>query len=286
MTSMTETTHGLWGATAIAAPKTAALLEDQETDVAVIGAGFTGLVAALVLRSEGRDVAVLDSGEIGQGCSGRNGGQVNPGWKMDLNEIASHYGRNDAANALTLAKSAVPDLSKLIQGEALDCEFVENGYVQGATGHRGLASINQRAAQWVAHGIEAEILSRQAGADLLGTEAYDGVLLHSQGGNLHPLSYARALARVGLARGAAVYTQTRALDISAAPSGGFAIQTASAVLRARAVIIATNGYTGNLWPGLAQTVVPVASSLSSTAPLPAEIAASILPGRHCRTPRL
>lgn len=280
MTSMTETTHGLWGATAIAAPKTNALLEDQETDVAVIGAGFTGLVAALVLRSEGRDVAVLDSGEIGQGCSGRNGGQVNPGWKMDLNEIASHYGRNDAANALTLAKSAVPDLSKLIQGEALDCEFVENGYVQGATGHRGLASINQRAAQWVAHGIEAEILSRQAGADLLGTEAYDGVLLHSQGGNLHPLSYARALARVGLARGAAVYTQTRALDISAAPSGGFAIQTASAVLRARAVIIATNGYTGNLWPGLAQTVVPVASSLSSTAPLPTEIAASILPGRH------
>ena len=54
MTSMTETTHGLWGATAIAAPKTAALLEDQETDVAVIGAGFTGLVAALVLRSRSR----------------------------------------------------------------------------------------------------------------------------------------------------------------------------------------------------------------------------------------
>lgn len=279
MTSMTTTTHGLWGATAVAGPQTPLLADRHETEVAIIGAGFTGLSAALALRGAGREVAVLEGGEIGQGCSGRNGGQVNPGWKMDLSEIIEHYGKDHAANALELAKTAVPALSALIRAESLDCAFIENGYVQGAIGVRGLASIKQRAAQWVEHGIEAEVLSRSAGEALLGTRAYDGVLLHAQGGNLHPLSYAQELARVVLARGGAVFTHSRALEVST-EAEGFCIRTRNGTLRAKKLVLATNGYTDGLWPGLARAVVPVASSLSSTEPLPAAVAHAILPGRH------
>lgn len=265
MTALAPNTHGLWGDTAVSAPTTAPLTHDHDTEIAIIGAGFTGLRAALELRAEGRDVAVLDSGEIGQGCSGRNGGQVNPGWKMDLHEITAHYGRDHAHRALELAKSTVPALSALINGEGLQCAFIENGYVQGAVGQRGMAAINQRAAQWVEHGIDAEILSAKAGQDLLGTEAYDGVMLHAQGGNLHPLSYARELGRVVIERGGQIFTGSRATTIGQTEQG-FTVTTQGGCLRARKVIIATNGYTDQLWQGLAQAVVPVASSLSATAP--------------------
>lgn len=279
METLAKNSHGLWAATAVEAPATAPLKHDHETDVAVIGAGFTGLNAALALRAAGRDVAVIDRGEIGQGCSGRNGGQVNPGWKMDLAEIAEHYGRDHAKGALDLAKAAVPALSSLIRSEGLRCEFIENGYVQGAIGARGLASINQRASQWVEHGIEAEILSRQASADLLGTDAYDGVMLHSQGGNLHPLSYARELGRLVMEHGGAIFTGTRALWVTEGDDQ-YAVVTEGGTVYAKSLLFATNGYTDRLWPGLAQAVVPVASSLSSTAPLPEKVAEAILPGRH------
>ena len=279
METLAKNSHGLWAATAVEAPETRPLQQDHETDVAVIGAGFTGLNAALALRAAGRDVTVLDGGEIGQGCSGRNGGQVNPGWKMDLSDIANHYGRNHAGAALDLAKSAVPALSSLIRNEGLRCEFIENGYVQGAIGAQGLASINQRASQWMEHGIEAEVLSGPASAALLGTDAYEGVMLHSQGGNLHPLSYARELGRLVIEHGGTIFTGSRALWVTEGDDQ-FAVVTDGGTLYAKTILLATNGYTDLLWPGLAQAVVPVASALSSTAPLSPEVAAAILPGRH------
>ena len=279
METLAKNSHGLWAATAIEAPETRPLKHDHETDVAIIGAGFTGLNAALALRAAGRDVTMLDAGEIGQGCSGRNGGQVNPGWKMDLGEISSHYGRDYAEHALNLAKSAVPALSSLIRGEGLRCEFIENGYVQGAVGEKGVASINQRAAQWVEQGISAEILSPQASADLLGTEAYDGVMLHSQGGNLHPLSYARELGRLVIEHGGAIFTGSRALWVTEGDDQ-LAVVTDGGTLYAKSLLLATNGYTDLLWPGLSQSVVSVASALSATAPLSPEKAEAILPGRH------
>ena len=127
-----------------------------------------------------------------------------------------------------------------------------------------MASINQRASQWAEHGIDAEILSAKAGQDLLGTDAYDGVMLHAQGGNLHPLSYARELGRVVLERGGAIFTGSQAKQIRQTAQG-FTITTQDGHLRARKIILATNGYTDRLWDGLVQAVVPVASSLSATA---------------------
>ena len=79
-THIHPTAHGLWADTAQTAPATASLNGSFTTEIAVVGAGFTGLSAALHLASAGREVAVIDTGDVGQGCSGRNGGQVNPGW--------------------------------------------------------------------------------------------------------------------------------------------------------------------------------------------------------------
>lgn len=76
---MTPRSHGLWGATAVSAPETVTLRGSAQAEIAIIGAGFTGLSAALHLTAQGHEVAVIDAGAIGQGCSGRNGGQVNPG---------------------------------------------------------------------------------------------------------------------------------------------------------------------------------------------------------------
>ena len=295
--------HGLWADTARPAPSTAALEGPRETEIAIVGAGFTGLSAALHLLGEGRgsgpEVVVIDAGDIGQGCSGRNGGQVNPGWKLDLSGIARYYGasgsgqnggsqnggsqngggQDAATRAVGVALQAVPYLSSLIRSEGIDCDFIENGYVQGAIGRRGLASIEKRTAEWRGFGIEAEVLSAGQAQSLLGTDAYDGVMQHSQGGNLQPLSYARGLARAVLDKGGAIFTHSPALSARRA-AATWVIDTPKGQIHARQILIATNGYTDGFWPGLQQAVVPVASALSATEGLPPEVAARILPGLH------
>ena len=283
-THIHPTAHGLWADTAQTAPATASLNGSFTTEIAVVGAGFTGLSAALHLASAGREVTVIDTGDVGQGCSGRNGGQVNPGWKLDLSGIANHYGSSGAGEegatkAVGVALQAVPYLSSLIRAEGIDCDFIENGYVQGAIGARGLASIQGRAEEWRSFGIEAEILGAAEAESLLGTDVYDGIMHHAQGGNLQPLSFARGLAKAVLAKGGQIFTQTRALSTQR-DGDDWVIKTEAGQIRAKQILIATNGYTDSFWPGLSEAVVSVASSLSATEPLSPEVATSILPGLH------
>ena len=269
----------LWAETAAPGPDCAPLAGDHHVDVAVVGAGFTGLSAALHLAEAGHAVRILEAAQPGWGASGRNGGQVNPGWKLLPDEVEALHGYEQGARINAMADAACDLVFHLIELHGIACDAVRPGYVQGAESRRGIAFLENWSRQWSARGAPVELLSRRETMDLLGTDTYLRGMLDRRGGNIQPISYARGLAHAAMAADAIIHGDSPALSL-ARHGDGWRLATRDGSLTAGHVLLCTNGYTGPLWPGLAATVVPVPSFVAASEPLDMERFAAILPGRH------
>ena len=269
----------LWAETAGPEQVCAPLSGDTQVEVAIVGAGFTGLSAALHLAEAGHTVRVLEAVQPGWGASGRNGGQVNPGWKLLPEEIENLHGREQGRRINTMADAACNLVFDLIARHDMDCDAVRPGYVQGAQSRRGIGFLENWVRQWSARGAPVELLSRRETVELLGTEVYLQALLDRRGGNIQPLRYARGLASAAMGAGALVHGESPALSLRR-DAQGWRLASSNGSLLAEQVLICTNGYTGSLWPGLATAVLPVASFVAATEPLDAQRLTTILPGRH------
>jgi glycine/D-amino acid oxidase-like deaminating enzyme len=267
----------LWAATATPAPPTPPLRGEARAEVAVVGAGFTGLSAALHLAEQGKAVALLEAAEPGWGASGRNGGQVIPGLKHDPDTLCRMFGERQGERIVAVAGSAPDLVFGLIERHAIRCDAVRNGWVQAIHSEKVLETARRRMQQWQARGAPVAMLDRAATAARLGTEGYAGGFVDQRGGSLQPLSYARGLARAAIAQGAAIHGGSPALRL-ARENGGWRIDTPSGSLRADSVVIGTNAYTDDLIPGLKRTLVPVNSFQVASAPLSDNVRRSILPG--------
>lgn len=269
----------LWAATAEAGPPAPRLVGPAEADVAVIGGGYTGLSTALHLAEAGKQVVLLEAAEVGWGASGRNGGQVNPGWKVLPSEIRARFGPERGERVVRMAHAACDLVFALIERFKIPCDAVRPGYLQAACGGRGRQAQESWAREWSAYGAEVELLDGKAFAALIGTDSYDGGLRDARGGNLQPLSYARGLAKAAAGLGARLHGGSPAIEV-AQRGAGWRVATPDGQVSAEHVVIGTNGYTDDLWPGLKETVVPVASFIVASSPLSQNLARSILPGRH------
>lgn len=266
----------LWTATAGAAPDCPPLTAPAEADVAIVGAGYTGLSAALALARAGRRVIVLEAQEPGWGASGRNGGQVNPGLKEGPAGIKARFGDDLGGRMVRLSGSAGQVVFDLIARHGIDCAPVQTGWIRAAHTDRAVGEMHALAADWQAHGAEVEPLDGAKAARLLGTDAYKGGLIDRRGGNLHPLRYAYGLARAAQAAGARVCGQSRVVSVERI-DGGHGLCTDRGAVEAAQVLLCTNGYTDGLLPPLARTVIPVRSVQVATDPLTPAQAAGILP---------
>src|SRR2546423_5212332 len=194
----------LWVTTARQAPPTTPLDASRRADVAVVGAGYSGLAAALQLAEAGASVIVLESGEPGWGASGRNGGQVIPGLKYDPDELVAMFGPKAGEHLIRVAGGAPDTVFDLIARHDIDCEARRCGWIQPAFAAADLGLIARRAEQWQRRGAPVEVLDRDTVRRLIGSPIYHGGWLDRRAGSVQPLSYARGLARAAQKAGALV----------------------------------------------------------------------------------
>ncbi|WP_060483138.1 FAD-binding oxidoreductase [Pseudomonas sp. NBRC 111119] len=276
----------LWAATAQPGPQTPPLTEDKQVDVAIVGAGYTGLTTALHLASAGTATCVLDAGEPGWGASGRNGGQVIPGLKYDPDELMKLFGDEKAEAIIRVAGGAADEVFKLIDRYGIDCDAVRQGWIQPACTPAAMRAIEQRAQQWQRRGVAAELLDARGAADRIGSQGYLGAWVDPRAGSVHPLKLARGLARAALHHGAAIHGRTRVTGLKREGSQWVLTTEQGARVTAHRVVLATNGYSDDLWPGLRQTLIAANSFIVSTPVLPTALAQQILPqGEVCSDAR-
>jgi glycine/D-amino acid oxidase-like deaminating enzyme len=268
----------LYADTAVPPAPTPPLDTDKKVSVAIIGGGFAGLSTALHLAERGVDAIVLEAREPGWGASGNNGGQVNPGLKLDPDTIEATFGADLGRRMIAFAYNAPVFTFDLIRRHGIACEARQNGTMRAAYQAASAAAVEVTAQQCIRRGMPVTLLGRDAVRQMTGTDRYDLAMRDARGGDIQPLSYARGLARAAIAAGAHVHGQTPALSLRR-DGACWRIETPRAVVRAEKILIATNGFTDDLWPDLRRTVVPVFSSIAATAPLPDAIAREIMPTR-------
>jgi glycine/D-amino acid oxidase-like deaminating enzyme len=268
----------LYADTAVAPVSTPPLDADKNVPVAIIGGGFTGLSTALHLAEQGVQATVLEGQEPGWGASGNNGGQVNPGLKHDPDQIEADFGAELGRRMIDFSYGTTNFTLDLIRRYQIPCEARQNGTLRAAYNEASTAAIEATAKQCIRRGMPVTLLDAAKMREMTGTDRYLCAMLDSRGGDLHPLSYARGLARAAIAAGAAVYGETPALSLRL-DGARWRIETPRAVVHAEKVLLATNGFTDDLWPVLRRTIVPVFSSIAATAPLSDDVARAIMPTR-------
>ena len=253
----------------------------EAVDVLVVGAGYTGLSAARETALAGRSTLVLDAGPIGGGCSSRNGGQVAFSFKPELAALGRRLGSATASRLYREGFEAIAELKRLAQTPGVDCDWRDVGCFYGAHTVRDFERL-RRAVDTQPAGLEVPIrvVPPEALASETGSRLYKGGLVYPEDAALHPLRllaaiYERAAKAGALVRGSC---EVRGLERE---GGGFLVHTAERAIRARQVLIATNGYTGGLSPWHRRRVIPIGSYIIATELLDPRLVARLLPhGRN------
>ena len=268
----------LWAATAPPAPDAPALSESVTADVCIVGAGYTGLSTALHLAGRGIKAVVLDAKEPGFGGSGRNGGQVIPGLKFDPDELETMFGPEVGPRLVEFVAGTADVVFELIDKHRMNVPYMRTGWIQSAFSPKAVPALEARAAQWQKRGAPVQMLDKAETESHVGTNQYAGAWLDRRGGVVQPLSYARELARTALSAGAAIHGKTHVTGLSRQNDKWIVRATNGPTVTADRVVLATNGYTGDLWPGLRQTIIAANSFQIATQPLSDNVRKSILPG--------
>ena len=278
---MTETPPlppSLWAATAPPGPETEPLRGTATADVAVIGGGYSGLSTALHLAERGVSTIVLESAVVGWGASGRNNGQVIPTHpRFDPTHFRQMLGPEKGEAYARLVRDSAAFTFDLIRRHGIDCEAVQNGWIQPAHRPSRMALSQRRHDQWAALGAPVEMLDRDKARAITGSDFWHGGWMNRDGGHINPLAYARGLGTAAIKAGARVFERSPAAGI-AREGTKWKVTTGEGAVVADRVVIATNAYSDDLWPGLRQTVVPVRSYQMATQPLGENVRKSILVG--------
>lgn len=250
-------------------------------DVAVIGAGLTGLSAALTLSKLGVRVIVLEAHGVGWGASSRNGGMVLSGLKLGPRELVDRFGPQAARDLDSASIAAIDFVERLVREEQIACDFVRCGHLALAskpTHYERLA----RDAELIARdfGRQVRLVPREELREETGSPSYHGALLDEASAGVHPAKLVHGLAQAARRAGAQICEQTKVVRIQRRANGSsraFSITTRNAMVNADTVIIATGAYTGSESPWLLRRIVPIGSYVIATEPLSAELAREISP---------
>lgn len=250
----------------------------REVRVAIIGAGYAGLSAALELARAGVECLVFDAAEPGFGASTRSGGMVSGGVNVGKRYLSKPMSADEAAPYLNDAADAFTHVENLIATEKIDCGWHKRGYFLGAWCKSHFNDISKK----------VEVLNREAQSGSyivprdqqraeIGSDYYHGGLVVERAAHLQPALYFKGLLGLVQKAGVAIAAKTEVIGLSQNSAGSWQVSTPRGVVQAGDVIIATNGYTGGVTPALRRRVVPVGSYIIATEEMPPELAASISP---------
>lgn len=259
---------------------------DIETDVAIIGAGFTGLSAAHHLKQRGYRCAVLEARQVGWGASGRNGGMAVPRYKLTWPELERKYGLPHALRLYALAHEGVDTLQAIVKQQEIDCDFARHGHVTPIAGAVHKARFEEDLV-WLKQHLGDHVpgmLGSQGVAQRTGSDAYDDGYFEPRGAGLHPLRYCTGLASALARQGVNIHCDSPVLGWHS-ERDKVELVLANARVRARSLVVACNAYADSSAAGatLKKRVVPTASAVIVTEPLPATLARLILPQRNLAT---
>lgn len=248
-------------------------------DVCIVGAGFTGLSAALHLAGRGYDVVLLDAHRVGWGASGRNGGQVGTGQRLDQETLEGMLGRDHARALWDLAQEAVALTRALAARHAPEAGWAD-GIVHACHRPRLVPAAHAHAEKMARdYGYDRiRPLGREEMRALVGSAAYHGGDLDMGGGHLHPLRYALGLARAAAAAGVRIHEHSTVRRIVEGDPA--VVETEAATVTARHVLLACNGYLGPLERRTAARVMPINNFIVATEPLAPALRASVLSADH------
>jgi glycine/D-amino acid oxidase-like deaminating enzyme len=273
----------LWAAVTPAGPDLPELIGAAEADVIVVGGGFTGLSTALHLREAGVDVAIVEAMEPGWGASGRNNGQVIPTLsRPDPEDIVAKHGAA-GERFVTLLRDCASTLFDVARRYQIQAEQEQAGWVQPVHSPGRIKIAERRVRQWSKFGAPVELLSRDEVRKMLGSEAWFGGFWNKTGGHINPLALARGLARVVLEQGCRIYARSPAVSFERR-NDRWIVRTEKGEISGRALVMATNAYTGefskSLMPDIAHEVMPILSWQMATQPLSEQARKTVIPGRQ------
>ena len=253
----------------------------ESVDVAVVGAGFTGLSAARVLAKRGVRVAVLEAETFGWGASSRNGGMVLTGLKLPATTLISRYGVEKVRRMYAASLASIDCVERIVREENIACDFARYGHLEVAVkrshfdGFAKSAALIQREFNHTLRIIPKNELRGEIGSDV-----YFGGMVDDTSAGLNPARYVAGLARAAQGAGACLHDHTRVLKIDSQSANGarrFSLQTSRGPLSAREVVLAGGAYTTGVTPALRKKVIPIGSYIIVTEVLPESLARELSP---------
>jgi len=278
VTSFSESNYWL---TTTSMPSGTAGKLPASADVAVIGAGFTGLSAARTLAKRGAKVAVLEANTIGWGASSRNGGMVLTGMKLDVGTLAKRYGMEMTRRMYADSLASIDLVEQIVRGDNIECDFSRCGHLEVACKQSHFDSY-ARSVDVIARefGHKLRIIPRSQLQAEIGSAIYFGGMVDETSAGVNPARYVSGLASAALKAGACIYENSRVQEISKTSkngAGGFEVKTSRANISARDVLVATSGYTSSATPGLRKKIIPIGSYIIATEQLPESFARELSP---------
>ena len=252
---------------------------DLTCDVCIVGGGYTGLSAALHLAERGYDVVLLEAQRVGFGASGRNGGQVGTGQRLDQDALEKMVGRDDARKLWDMALESVQLVRDIVAKHAQEAGFTDGilhamhrpRYVP--EDHAYVRKLNED------YGYDLiRTVDRDEMRSLCGSPAYHGGSLDMGGGHTHPLRLAFGMARAAAAAGARIFETSRVTSVT--DGAQVVVKTDTSRINAGHVLWACNGYLGNVESSVAARVMPINNYILATEPLDESYAKSLIRGGH------
>jgi gamma-glutamylputrescine oxidase len=252
--------------TANAITDRAALQGTARCDVAVLGAGYTGLHAALQLAQRGFKVVILEAGRVGWAASGRNGGQIVTGYARSMAEVEAAVGESDARKLWSLNEEAKDLIRVTVEREQIRCDLTW-GYLFTALKPRQVDYLGGMVKEWAdGYGYEGlELLDGAQTRAIVDSPRYVGALSDRGSGHLHPLNYALGLAEACERAGVTIYEDSAVTAIDSGSNPSFT--TAAGRVEAKYLVLAGNALLGPLVPSLQHKIAPVGTYIAATVPL-------------------